>query len=113
MLYQCDAEILFPSHLIPSLRDLRGKDWNQFVEDIATKKECDPDKLAFSLMMIRLNGCLNCNADSFRALQGCAHCACHSVRRFKGSDQELIERWQAARADVLGYLNSGRIPKAD
>jgi hypothetical protein len=78
------------------------------IDRIARQPDDDPDVLAFSLMMIRLSGCMTCNSDSYRALRGCTHCAQHTVSRFKGSDEELIRRWNAARADVLAYLNAGQ-----
>jgi hypothetical protein len=110
MLYQNDAEMLFPARVIPSLRDLRGHDWKLFVDQVCTQAEDAPDVLAFSLMMIRLTSCLTCNSDSYRALRGCTQCAAHTVAKFKGSDRDLIEQWKSARTDVLTYLTSGQAP---
>jgi len=109
--YQKDAEMLFPARVIPSLRDLRGKQWCIFVDSVSTRPEHDPDVLAFGLMMIRLNGCMTCTADSYRALRGCTQCAQHVVSRFKGTDDELIERWQEARCEIAAYLASGLAPQ--
>ncbi|MCA9913383.1 MAG: hypothetical protein KC496_08530, partial [Anaerolineae bacterium] len=61
-------EILFPAHVIPSLQNLRGEPWRKLVELIAPLSEKDERKLAFMLMMIRLNGCMACETDSFRAM---------------------------------------------
>ncbi|HLY28768.1 MAG TPA: hypothetical protein VKQ72_20655 [Aggregatilineales bacterium] len=110
MLYQTlsDVEILFPTRVIPSLRDLRGPGWQALIDRLTRLPENDPDVLAFSLMMIRLSACMTCNSDSYRALRGCTHCSQHTVSRFKGSDDDLIRRWHLARADVLAYLNAGR-----
>ncbi len=109
MLYQNDAEVLFPARVIPSLRDLRGEDWEAFVDRVSAQPENDPDVLAFSLMMIRLNSCMTCNSDSYRALRGCMHCAQHVVSKFKGTDKDLIERWQAARSEIIEYLQLGAV----
>ncbi len=111
MLYQSDAEVLFPARVIPSLRDLRGKDWQTFVDRVSEQPENNPDVLAFGLMMIRLNSCMTCTSDSFRALRGCTNCAQHIVSKFKGTDKDLIEKWQAARSEILTYLSSGVVPQ--
>lgn len=113
MLYQDDAEMLFPARVIPSLRTLRGEDWCQFVDQVAAQPENAPDVLAFSLMMIRLNSCMTCHADSYRAMRGCTLCAQQVIARFRGTDGELIARWQTARADILGYLKTGDAPTVD
>jgi hypothetical protein len=109
VLYQNDAEMLFPARVIPLLRDLRGGEWQQFVDRICQQPENDPDVLAFGLLMIRLNSCITCTSDSFRALRGCTHCAQHTVARFRGSDQDLISQWQAARKEIVAYLASGTV----
>jgi hypothetical protein len=111
LLYQNDAEVLFPARVIPTLRDLRGQDWQAFVDRVSVQPESDPDVLAFGLMMIRLNSCMTCTSDSFRALRGCTNCAQHMVSKFKGSDIDLIERWQAARSEIVDYLKSGITPR--
>ena len=113
MLYQNDAEMIFPTRVIPALRNLRGDDWRTFVERISDQPESAPDVLAFGLMMIRLSACMSCHSDSYRAMRGCTQCAQQTVARFKGSDRELIERWQAARADIMAYLSTGAIPQVD
>jgi hypothetical protein len=76
------------------------------VDKISALPEMHPDKLAFMLMMIRLDGCLRCDADSYRAMRGCGLCARQIVRRFKGSDEDLIKQFDLARKDVLGFLES-------
>ncbi len=111
MLYQHDAEVLFPARVIPSLRSIRGSEWDALIERVSLQPESDPDVLAFGLMMIRLGGCLPCSSDSYRALHGCTHCAQHTVARYKGSDADLIEQWQTARKDILSYLSTGVFPQ--
>jgi hypothetical protein len=99
-----DNELLFPAYVIPMLKDLRGPEWRRLVERVARLPEAHPESLAFSLMMIRLDGCINCATDSFKAMRGCALCAMQNIRRFKGSDRELIRLYQQAREDVDEYL---------
>ena len=65
------AELLFPAHLIPSLRDLRGEEWQALVDRVAALPETHPDSLAFVLMMIELDGCLKCNSNNYKFLRGC------------------------------------------
>ena len=110
-MYQNDAEMLFPSRVIPSLRDLRGDDWKAFIDRVSAQPEGGPDVLAFGLLMIRLNSCITCNSDSYRALRGCTQCAQHTVSRFKGSDNDLIKRWSEARREIVEYLSTGLVPQ--
>lgn len=96
-------DILFPHSAIASLKDLRGEKWRDLIEHILKLKETDEETLAFMLMMIRLNGCLDCETDSFRAMKGCAHCAMQTVRRYKGSDEELIAEYNKALVDIRRF----------
>jgi hypothetical protein len=103
-MYNSDTELLFPSRVIPALRTLRGSEWRDLVDRIYAEAPQSPDHLAFVLMMIRLGGCVSCNADSFRAMRGCTQCARQTVRRFRGTDQDLIDQFNEARHDVEKYL---------
>jgi hypothetical protein len=99
-----DNELLFPTHVIPSLRHARGDRWRALVERIAPLPEDHPERLAFSLMMIRLDGCLTCETDSYRAMRGCKACARQMLRRFKGSDDELLRVFAESLEDVQAFL---------
>jgi hypothetical protein len=98
------AELLFPPRLISSLRDLRGAEWAGLVNRVARLPETDPDSLAFSLMMIRLDGCVKCHEGSFKYMRGCQLCASQTVMQFKGCDVDLLTLYQKARRDVDAYL---------
>lgn len=98
------AEILFPSSLIPRLEDLRESKWQRLVKRVAELPEVHPDRLAFILMMIRLNGCLKCYNGSFRFMRGCELCARQTVMQFKESDDRLLRRYRRARRDVKKHL---------
>lgn len=100
------TEMMFPPRVIPKLRDLRDKEWQNLVNRVVALPEMHPDKLAFMLLMIRLDGCLKCGADSYRALRGCDLCARQTLRRFKGSDQDLLKQFELAQKDLLEYLES-------
>ena len=97
-------ELLFPHDVIPSLRGIRGPEWRSLVERVMILDECHEETLAFMLMMIRLNGCMACETDSYRAMRGCAACAHQTLRRYKEPDSELIEMFTIALADVRAYL---------
>lgn len=93
-------ELLFTPHLIPDLRDLRGEDWQHLVCSLKHLPETHSDVLAFSVMMIDLNHCLNCEKDSYRAQRGCVTCARQTVSSFKGSDTDLLTLYDKAKTDV-------------
>jgi hypothetical protein len=109
-MYASGAEIFFPLNLVADLRSLRGEQWQNLVARIMALPENDPDALAFGLMMIRLDSCLSCKTDSYRAMRGCSLCAQQTVRRFKGTDEDLIQMWQTAREDVLHWIETGEAP---
>ena len=104
------AELLFPPRLILSLRNLRGPVWAAMVDRIASLSETDPDSLAFSLLMIRLDDCVKCHEGSFKYMRGCQLCASQTVVQFKGSDEDLVELYAKARTDIHAYLAGEPVP---
>lgn len=98
-------EILFPHHAIVSLRKLRGPKWRGLVERVLTLPETHEETLAFMLMMIRLNGCMACETDSYRAMRGCASCALQTMRRYKGDDDELLTFFNEALDSVRDFAD--------
>jgi hypothetical protein len=99
-MYNTDTELLFPSRVIADLRNHRGKAWRELIDKIQGQESTSLDRLAFVLMMARLDGCTTCNADSFRAMRGCTQCALQNIRRFRGSDKELVKMFDQARIDL-------------
>lgn len=99
-----DNELLFPPHVIQQLGRLRGPVWRDLVEHVAALPQDDPESLAFSLLMIRLDGCLSCETDSFRAMRGCTACSFQVLHRYKGPDADLVKRYQRCQEDVRAYL---------
>lgn len=97
------TELLFPPRLIPTLRDLRGDVWRELVDAVTSLPETHPDKLAFCLMVIRLNSCLSCLSGSYRFMRGCELCAGQTIARFQGTDEELIAFHQEAKEDLARY----------
>ena len=98
------TEILFPPDLLPQLREAGGKEWQQLVDKITPLDETDPERLALALLMVRLCGCLECEADSFRAMRGCMACALQTVRRYRRQERELIKQYRTTLKEVQEYL---------
>ena len=101
-----DAALLFPSRVIAALGGLRGEAWQALVEHVLQQPAGSLPCIGFVLMMVRLSVCTTCHTDSFRALKGCTHCAIQAVRRYHGSDQELINLFDLACAEVETFLSS-------
>jgi hypothetical protein len=99
-------ELMFPPRVIPSLSEARGPDWRRLVDRVMALPEEHPESLALSLLMIRLDGCLECETDSYRAMRGCELCAIQTLRRFKGSDRDLIQRYKDALQDVMAFFGA-------
>ena len=97
-------EILFPNYVIPLLRDMRGPDWRGLVDRVLDLPTDHPETLAFVLMMIRMNVCMECETDSYRAMRGCAMCATQTLRRYHGSDRDLLKSYDKALTDVQAFL---------
>lgn len=104
------AEILFPSKLIPTLKDLRGPQWAELVSRVSRLPETHPEALAFALMMIELNGCLNCYAGSYKFMRGCSACARQTISQHKGSDADLVRHFERALAEIQAYLEGRGVP---
>lgn len=105
-----DNELLFPPYVIPNLKCSRGDKWTQLVERVSPLAQDHPEALAFSLMMIRLDRCMTCETDSYRAMRGCTVCARQALRRFKGTDEELLVWYNEALMDVKLFLEEEPIP---
>lgn len=101
-----DNELLFPPYVIPRLRNSKGEAWQKLVDRVALLSQDDPESLAFSLMMIHLNGCLKCETDSYRAMRGCTACARQSLRRYKEPDQNLLDRYKLALEEIQTHLHA-------
>jgi hypothetical protein len=99
-MFNSDTELIFPSRIIPALRDLRGEKWQQLVDSVSQKAPESLEYTAFVLMMARMNGCITCNLDSYRAMRGCTQCAQLSVHRFRGDDQDLVTQYELAFQEV-------------
>lgn len=97
-------ELLYPHHITARLRDERGPEWRALIEHIIALPEAHEEVLAFSLLMIRLNGCMACETDSYRAMRGCLACTTQTLRRYKGPDRDLIRVYHQALEDIRQHL---------
>ena len=78
------SEILFPHRAIRPLGPERGADWQELVNQVASQRDGNEDTLAFSLMMIRLCDCLNCDQSSYKASLWLCNLRTARRRRRKG-----------------------------
>lgn len=99
-----DTDVLFPPRVIPVLRTLRGKSWQELVTRVAERPIGHEERRAFILMMTRLNGCTNCHADSFRAMRGCTQCAIQTIKRLRSKDEELVASYDDALNEMNNYI---------
>jgi len=107
-MYNPDTDLLFPGRVILTLRDQRGEIWQRLVGHVGNAEPESVEYLAFILMMARLDGCVSCNADSYRAMHGCTACARQTLKRYRGSDEDLVGLYQAAKSDVETHLSRKR-----
>jgi len=103
-MYNPDTELLLPLRVLPQLKTLRNQEWADLVERIQSGDCAKAEKYAFVLMMVRMGGCVSCNSDSFRAMRGCTTCAKQTVKRFRGSDADLIEQFRQVQKEVEQHL---------
>jgi hypothetical protein len=99
-----ESEILFPRRCIQALRKLREDQWRGLVEKVLALPEDHLDSLAFSLMMIKLCKCLNCDLGSYKASLGCCTCAKRAVNSYKDPDSILLRNFEKAKREVKAYL---------
>ena len=111
-MYNPDTELLFPLRVIPQLKTLRNPEWAELVERIQGGNCTRTEKYAFVLMLVRMSGCVSCNSDSFRAMRGCTTCAKQTIKRYRGSDPELIEQFRVVQKEVEQYLKKQAVQDA-
>ena len=103
-MYNPETDLLFPARALPALSELRGSEWQELVTSVMEAGPDSHELMAFILMMVRLNNCSTCNADSFRAMTGCIACARQSVKRSHETDHALAALYQADKVEVEQYL---------
>jgi hypothetical protein len=99
-----DNDLLFPPSTIPRIRNSRGREWQILVDRVKILPEDHVENLAFCLAMIRFNGCMACETDSYRAMRGCTACALQTLRRHKGPDSDILGLFDEALEEMQAYL---------
>ena len=103
-MFNSDTDLLFPLRVIPQLGDMRGAEWQRLIERVSDERAEDSEKIAFTYLVVKLAGCAGCNADSFRAMRGCTQCSRQIIKRFKGTDADLLKNYQECQKEVRNYL---------
>jgi hypothetical protein len=103
-LYNTETELLFPMRVVSLLGDLRGAEWQALVAKVSGPDAEPMEEFAFVHMMVRLSGCVPCNTDSFRAMRGCIQCARHTIKRYRGTDAELINLFEQSKNEVRIHM---------
>ena len=99
------TEFLFAHWAVSSTKDARGTRWQELVTRITALPSTHPDALAFALMMVRINGCLTCDATRYRDRGGCATCSRFSLLTLnKESEASLLTRYRAAQKEIAQML---------
>lgn len=103
-MFNSDTELFFPIRVAATLSTVRGKEWESLVGWVTGPNASEIERIAFSDLIIKLAGCQGCDADSFRAMRGCTQCSHLVVKRFKGSDAELLAQFEQCKKDVEEFL---------
>ena len=98
------TELLFPFRYASALRDLRNQEWQEVIDRTISAEASLEEQMAFVLLLVRNAGCISCNSDSFRSMRGCVQCAGQVIRRYRGSDIELIQQLKQCETEVEKYL---------
>lgn len=100
------VELIFPPFLLVELADVRGTLWKELVNNSNHVNHASPEQIALTLMLAKMSGCATCTTSSYRAIQGCKSCAKQTLKRYRGSDEELVTLYQSAYKEVVDYLEN-------
>ena len=103
-MFNSDTELFFPIRVIPALSKVRGEEWDALINRVTSPDAPEVEKIAFSELIIKLAACPACDADSFRAMRGCTQCARLVVKRYKGTDAELVGQFEQCMKDVEEFV---------
>ena len=95
------TEFLFAHWAVPALKDLRGPKWHALVARIAGLPSTAPESLALALTMVRINGCVNCDARRYRERGGCGNCSQFMLKTMNREDEaSLLVRYRSALKEI-------------
>ncbi len=103
-MYNPETDLIFPPRSLPAICELRGEEWRKLVDKVIQAGPESLDQMAFVLMMARMNNCVTCNANSYRAMTGCTTCTRQSLKRFHESDEALVAIYKDARVEVVQFI---------
>jgi hypothetical protein len=98
-----DTELIFPLRILPKLKDLRGEIWGKIIIELLETKDL-VNQVGMIVLMIKVAGCITCNADSYRAIRGCTLCSQQAIKRYKGTDKELIQIYSKSCVKVKKFI---------
>lgn len=110
-MYNTETELLFPINIAARLSCLRGTQWRLLIEHIDSPDAGEDERMAFTLLMVKLGGCQSCNPHSYRALRGCSHCSQQTIKRFRGDDTDLLEKYDSSLNEIRKYLSTKKESK--
>jgi hypothetical protein len=103
-MYNPDTDLLFPPRILPALADLLDTAWEELINCVIVAGPGSLEQVAFILMMARMNNCVTCNSNSYRAINGCTICTKQSLKHFSDTDETLNEMFHTTREEVKQYL---------
>lgn len=101
-----DTELFFPLRLARRLTESRADEWKKLINQVSKIDGCNINSLSFQLMIVRLTGCANCDSDSYRAMRGCEFCAKQTLKRYKGTDSDLMNVFHHTKEEIKDYLQN-------
>ena len=105
-------EFLYAHWATPTLKDLRGPRWRALIEHVAPLASTHPDALAFALTMVRVNGCVACDARRYRERGGCAQCSRFVLMTLMHEGEAgLLARYRAAQKEIAHAQPAARLEK--
>jgi hypothetical protein len=103
--YADRAELVFPAGLIPFLLEERGPLWQDLINAAKELSPTSREQAALVLMIARLANCPACNTNTFRATRGCVFCSRQALKRFHGTDEDLIQLYRSSELEVNKFLH--------
>ncbi len=100
------SDLLFPHRSTAALEGLCDDEWDTLVQRVSVQPKMHVDSLAFSLMMVYLCECTNCQMGCYKASLGCTVCAQRAVANDGDLPGRVREHFESARAQVVAYLES-------
>jgi hypothetical protein len=98
-----DTELIFPIRILPKLINLRGEIWEKNITEVLETNDL-VSQVGMIVLMIKVAGCITCNADSYRAIRGCTLCSQQAIKRYKGTDKELSQIFRKSCTKVKKFI---------